>query len=135
MADNGEGIAKVRACNLLGFVYGTECDYGLMLPDGAQSFKTDKAPVGKDNPLLPSINVFPNPAKDYVEFSYNLPSGAMEGTLTISDLKGVVIHKQQLSTKYGQIAIDTRQWQQGTYLYALSANGNVVANQKFVLIK
>lgn len=135
LADNGEGIAKVRACNLLGFVYGTECEYGLMLPDGAQSFKTDKAPKGRDNPLLPSINVFPNPAKDYVEFSYNLPSGAMEGTLTISDLKGVVIHKQQLSTKYGQIAIDTREWQQGTYLYSLSANGNSVANQKFVLIK
>ena len=135
LADNGEGIAKVRACNILGFVYGTECDYGLMLPDGTQSFKTDKAPVGKDNPLLPSINVFPNPAKDYVEFSYNLPSGALDGTLTITDLKGVVIHKQLLSTKYGQIAIDTREWQQGTYLYSLSANGYSVANQKFVLIK
>lgn len=135
LADNGEGIAKVRACNLLGFVYGTECDYGLMLPDGTQFFKTDKAPVGKDNPILPSINIFPNPAKDYVEFSYNLPSGAMEGTLTITDLKGVVIHKQQIATKYGQIAIDTREWQQGTYIYALSANGNSVANQKFVLIK
>lgn len=135
LADNGEGIAKVRACNILGFVYGTECDYGLMLPDGTQSFKTEKAPIGKDNPLLPSINVFPNPAKDYVEFSYNLPTGAMEGTLTITDLKGVVIHRQQLSTKYGQIAIDTREWQQGTYLYTLSANGNAVANQKFVLIK
>lgn len=34
-----------------------------------------------------------------------------------------------------QIAIETRDWQQGTYLYTLSANGNAVANQKFVLIK
>lgn len=135
LADNGEGIAKVRACNLLGFVYGTECDYDKVFPQEKQYFKTEKIPAGKDNPLLPSINVFPNPAKDYVEFGYNLPSGALEGTLSITDIKGVVVHRQQLSTKYGQIAIDTREWQQGTYLYALTANGKSVFNQKFVLIK
>ncbi|HRN93517.1 MAG TPA: T9SS type A sorting domain-containing protein, partial [Chitinophagales bacterium] len=135
LADNGEGIAKVRACNILSFVYGTECNYNLKLPETNHFFKTDNAPAGKDNPLLPFINAFPNPAKDYIEFSYNLPVGAMEGTLSITDLKGIVIHKQQLTAKYGQIAIDTRQWQQGAYLYILSANGKMVANHKFVLIK
>ncbi|HRP39253.1 MAG TPA: T9SS type A sorting domain-containing protein, partial [Chitinophagales bacterium] len=135
LADNGEGIAKVRACNILSFVYGTECNYNLKLPEANHFFKTDNAPAGKDNPLLPFINAFPNPAKDYIEFSYNLPVGAMEGALSITDLKGMVIHKQQLTAKYGQIAIDTRQWQQGAYLYILSANGKMVANHKFVLIK
>ena len=77
-----------------------------------------------------------------MSYSFNLSAqqsfcntGPMEGTLTITNLKGVVIHKQQHATKYGQIAIDTREWQQGTYIYALSANGNSVANQNFVLIK
>ncbi|MBX2909234.1 MAG: T9SS type A sorting domain-containing protein [Chitinophagales bacterium] len=135
LADNGEGIAKVRACNILSFVYGTECNYNLKLPEANHFFKTDNAPAGKDNPLLPFINAFPNPAKDYIEFSYNLPVGAMEGALSITDLKGMVIHKQQLTAKYGQIAIDTRQWQQGAYLYLLSANGKMVANHKFVLVK
>ncbi|MBX2909999.1 MAG: S8 family serine peptidase [Chitinophagales bacterium] len=135
LADNGEGIAKVRACNILSFVYGTECNYNLKLPEANHFFKTDNAPAGKDNPLLPFINAFPNPAKDYIEFSYNLPVGAMEGALSITDLKGMVIHKQQLTAKYGQIAIDTRQWQQGAYLYILSANGKMVANHKFVLVK
>ncbi|MCO5281311.1 MAG: hypothetical protein M9931_09700 [Chitinophagales bacterium] len=104
LADNGEGIAKVRACNILSFVYGTECNYNLKLQEANHFFKTDNAPAGKDNPLLPFINAFPNPAKDYIEFSYNLPVGAMEGALSITDLKGMVIHKQQLTAKYGQIA-------------------------------
>lgn len=134
LADNGEGMAKVRACNLLGFVFGTECDYGFQPPTEIQSFKNGNAPFGKENPLTPSIKVFPNPAKDYVELSYTLPAGALEGTLTITNVKGVAMHTQKLITKYGQVAIDTREWPQGTYLYSLVSNGTSVANSKFVII-
>lgn len=136
LADNGEGIARVRACNLVSFVTGIECNYDLQLPDMTkQSFKSETQIPVKNNPLLPTINVFPNPAKDYVEFSYNLPAGVMEGTLTITDLKGAVIHQQQVSNNYGQVAVDSREWQQGTYLYSLTANGHAVSKQKFVLFK
>lgn len=136
IADNGEGIAKVRACNLISSVTGVECNYNFRLPEESnQSFKTDKQIAPKKNPLLPSINVFPNPAKDYVEFSFTLPISADEGTLTISNVTGVIVHQQQLNSKYGQVAVDTREWSQGTYAYSLTSNGKTVSNQKFVIAK
>ena len=78
-------------------------------------------------------SVFPNPAKEYVEFSYTLSIGAEEGKITLANVSGVVVHQQQLSAKYGQVAIDTRQWQESTYVYSLTAIGKTVSSQKFVV--
>jgi len=135
IADNGEGMAKVRACNLLGLINGTECVYDLQLPAASSASFKNEAPKGLENVLLPTIHLFPNPAKDYIQFSYKLPISEKTARLVISDINGHQIYETELTSNYGQLAIDTRSWATGTYSYSLNTGGKSIASNKFIVTK
>jgi hypothetical protein len=60
------------------------------------------------------ITVFPNPVKDQLLVEIN---ESMQGQkLIIRDIKGEVIHMQQVPSAAKQIDIDTKNWARGTYL-------------------
>jgi hypothetical protein len=136
IVSNGEGIGKVRSCNLLSTVTSDACILETKLPNMLSSAYKKESEVTIPKEIInPTIRVFPNPAKDYVQLSYTLPLGVDEGELTITTQEGSAIYNHKIEGNVGQIAIDTRMWAQGSYLYSLSSGGKVTSNNKIVIVK
>jgi hypothetical protein len=83
---------------------------------------------------LEMVNLYPNPAKNVVNLSLNLPK-ADQVTLVITDITGKIIstQKQWLVTGNNMVTCSIQQLSQGTYMIrALCAYGCETAVRKFV---
>lgn len=80
--------------------------------------------------------MFPNPASDRVNLSYNLLSDAEVG-LSVTDMNGRVLigerSKRETTGEYKK-EIDTRALSPGNYILTLTINGQPIHN-KFVIFK
>jgi hypothetical protein len=76
--------------------------------------------------LQNNIGIYPNPAKDVVHLSS--PSG-MNGTLTITNSMGAVVHKQTL-VDARTTSIPTSSWAEGIYYYDVK---EIAAKGRFVI--
>ncbi len=72
-----------------------------------------------ENFLERRINVFPNPARDWVVFEYRLPGETREATIRITDAGGRIVETMSVLGKQGQKMWDTRGLVSGTYYYML----------------
>ncbi len=133
LADNGEGIARVRACNLIGFVYGQECTFDKKLPDPSAKKKSVKADLTAS--VYPQVIASPNPASNHVKLSYTLPEGLEDAQFNVLDIRGVAIYSQNIKGNKGEVFIETNNWAAGTYLYSVKAGSMVLSNQKLVVFK
>ncbi len=81
-----------------------------------------------------SINVRPNPAKNWAIFYYTLPEYENDGTLTIQDINGNTLKTFHLNNKIGQSLLHTEEMQNGTYLYTITVGG-MTQSGKFIVRK
>jgi len=85
---------------------------------------------------LTSIQIYPNPAKDYVTFDYRLPEYMQSATITVVDITGKVILNVNLNTYEGQYLWDTRIIKNGLYFINLKDDkGQTILTEKLSIIK
>lgn len=79
------------------------------------------------------FNLYPNPNNGcfYLEF-YSL-SEANDFTITISDLQGKIVHKEEIHGELGTKSFNLTQLNCGIYILMIST-GNIILTQKFVKI-
>ncbi len=76
----------------------------------------------------------PNPFSNETTIAYELPANLNAAQLVIYDLNGKVISSYNVIGK-GNVKFDTGQLSNGTYIYAIVADGKSVATQKMVIQK
>jgi type IX secretion system substrate protein len=79
-----------------------------------------------------SIESFPNPAKDWTEFKYQLPYNSVTGIITITDISGSKIESFSVSGNEGSKLWDTRNIPNGVYLVTLSTSGYSSTNKMII---
>jgi hypothetical protein len=75
---------------------------------------------------------FPNPADDYVNFSFSLPAGS-EGMVVIRDLLGSSVKEVPVTSVSGKISVNTLDLADGIYFYTFLSNGNQISTRKLVI--
>ena len=134
IAENSEGTAGAEARGILETFYGNSfCD--CMNINGDQGYKStsiDNSDFGKAFGI--SINVDPNPAKEWAAFNYTLPDNTTKGVIKIFDIAGKVIKVIEVNGKQGQNIWDTRTVKSGVYLFSFTVNG-VITTDKIVIQK
>ena len=81
------------------------------------------------------IRAFPNPAKDWIVFEYNLPCPTAVGEIVVTDSYGQELLRQKVTGTRNQVITDTDQWPAGTYMYRLSCEEAPIGSGRFVIIK
>ncbi|HRO41762.1 MAG TPA: T9SS type A sorting domain-containing protein [Flavipsychrobacter sp.] len=81
------------------------------------------------------VDVYPNPAKDHVVFSYNLQNVGEGLKLIITDISGKPIKEIRLEHSKGITHWYTNDLPNGIYLYKLSDNKKQHGNGKVVIVK
>jgi hypothetical protein len=84
---------------------------------------------------LTNLNVYPNPATDYVNFDYELPEYIEKATVIITSITGKVIKEFDINDAEGQLLWDTRTIENGIYFYALKRGDKTLASGKVSIMK
>jgi hypothetical protein len=79
-------------------------------------------------------NVYPNPAKDLINFNYEIKSG-MNATIRIFDLSGKKVKEFNLNASDNSVKADISSLISGVYFYTLSLNGKAVLTKRLVVSK
>jgi hypothetical protein len=89
-----------------------------------------------DNKETPKeITVYPNPAKEYVAFYYNLTDGNKVINLIVSDVTGKLIYQSTLSNTSGQHIWDVKNISNGNYIYSITTKTGLKYSGKIVVQK
>ncbi len=134
IADSGIGKAKMKAENILRFVYGDAYNHYPPIPyiPSSPRMKNNK---WKNEDQKKLVEFFPNPADDEIQCNYNLESVTGTVTLRISDVQGRIIFSQPMAEKTGSIVLDIRYWIAGLYFCTISDEQSLVASGKFSIIR
>lgn len=81
------------------------------------------------------LAVYPNPASDYVTFDYNVQNLNGKLSLRISDTKGVLLQRFDISSRQGQIRWETRGIVPGVYFYQLSNGEQTIKSGKVTILR
>lgn len=128
-------IVASAAQNILCFFYGICDDKHTPLPiDDEIVIKSGKANNVQLNAEF-SIQVFPNPADSYTTIEWEFPSQDVKGNLVITDIVGNVIVQERLSSQQGQWLWDTRNINNGTYIYKVTIDNKKTVSGKIVVNK
>ena len=117
--------AAIQAQNILCFINGSNCDLPTLpnlTPATGSGKQISTNPQADINKLLTTVTVYPNPARDYVSFAYQLPSKVAAGggaMLIVSDVTGKTIQEITLTNLQGETVVDTRNLPEGLYYYSL----------------
>ncbi|MDX5394752.1 MAG: T9SS type A sorting domain-containing protein, partial [Hymenobacteraceae bacterium] len=83
-----------------------------------------------------AIEAYPNPARDIVQISYNLPTGTTRAEVLLHELaSGKVVKRLELNSSATQETISLVGFANGLYAYSLVVDGVPVATKKLVLVK
>jgi hypothetical protein len=66
-----------------------------------------------------ALTIFPNPANTWVSFDFRLAGADETAILEITDARGRLVHRKELSSRQGQYIWDTRHMSAGMYIYTL----------------
>jgi len=80
-----------------------------------------------------NITLAPNPAKDYITITYNLPPEQVY-TIKIYDNKGVKLLTKTLNGNKGMQTIELINLKSGSYYYTVSDSKNVVKSDKIIIV-
>ena len=118
------GLAGTQARNIMAFIGEYEyCDCPAPLDEELKTKPVSSKSV--QTLLSPSVEVRPNPANNWVSFTYTLEGEQPQAVLELRDAAGKTVHQVQLSQPKGAYLWDTRELQSGTYYYSLkTANTN-----------
>ncbi len=79
--------------------------------------------------------IYPNPAQNQITLQFNLPKNAKRGTLQLYGIDGRFIESISLSGNDTIIDLNVSHLANGTYIYLLSADGNLIARKKLIMSK
>lgn len=133
IAENSQGLAGVQAQNILSFGY----EYLFL---NCMEIKDDpivNRPKKDKSELLklvyePQVNVTPNPANDWVAFTYVILTSLDDPSLKITDIKGHLITTLPVTKTKGVLIWDAREATPGIYCYSLT-NGAYSTSGKIVI--
>ena len=93
-----------------------------IFPGSLKSGKIRRIPVKKvydeDH-----FRLYPNPAREWTTFDYQLPDDISKGVIKIIDVYGKIIETIAISGYQGQRIWDTRNIKSGVYFYNLNIEG------------
>ncbi|MEM7106507.1 MAG: T9SS type A sorting domain-containing protein [Bacteroidota bacterium] len=136
IAGSSGQTADVLAHNILRFATNHEFHREPVIPNsgsGQQLIFID--PFEEINARMTEVDVFPNPAKDYVTIEYKFPEYIESFTIIISDITGRLVLKQEESTYKGQFVWDTRQVGQGIYFINILSRNSQLFSGKVAIEK
>ena len=81
------------------------------------------------------LNVFPNPAKDYLTITYALPESATKRTLEVIDPNGRLVYTQTISDNNNSLILSVTDYPATWYLCRISEGNTRIAEYKFDVIK
>jgi hypothetical protein len=123
-------VARERARGILCFFYNL-C-YEL---DEEPEIQTKGKTITRKEEIQKDVEVYPNPAKDYVTFSFiNASIACKDCIIKISDLQGRTIYTANLENAKQQHIWDTRKTNPGTYIYEIKSATKVWSG-KIVVVK
>ena len=83
-----------------------------------------------------SLQISPNPFQSNVQVKYALEQQVEEATLNVYNMKGQLIHSEQLGAlDQGQVDIDLDQLATGTLVIQLQADGQLIDSQQIIQAK
>lgn len=82
------------------------------------------------------LSIYPNPTNQNITINYQLPHAPHQLSLTIYNITGKSVHTQPLPTHQGSVNIQLdKNLPAGTYFCHLTADGQVIDVERFVLIR
>jgi hypothetical protein len=81
------------------------------------------------------LNVFPNPARDYLNYEYQVDKIFDNASVQITDLSGKVIYSKQIIQNMDSEIIDTRNFVSGNYLMSIIVDGKILESISFNITK
>jgi photosystem II stability/assembly factor-like uncharacterized protein len=128
--------AATYARNVLAMLHQTEYDEPIQIPDLFKSTKAEEEYGLIRSAKVPSaLEVYPNPAKDYLMIKYTADQQPIIGTLEIRNLKGELIRELPITKAENTATVITRGWNAGTYIVSLVADGKISESTKFTIIQ
>jgi hypothetical protein len=131
LMNNSEAQPGVYARNMLVAAGKLHYDEVLHLPEGALKMAEIYPRRGKLASQEALLQLFPNPAKDYVIASYKLIDKCSNAELRLNDGNGKVITSYKLVPKTSQKTIPLTNLTPGNYYVSLITEGNVRFTCKF----
>lgn len=80
-------------------------------------------------------NAYPNPASNIVSFDYDLPSNVENAQVTIYNMMGQEVIRQDINGNAGKLDINISDLSEGVYFYSLIINNKTQRTNKLVIKK
>lgn len=77
-------------------------------------------------------NAFPNPASNFVNFTYNL-QGTSSAEFVITDLLGSEHYRAELQNESNKLIVDVTSFNAGVYFYSLRVDGKMQFTRKLIV--
>jgi hypothetical protein len=90
--------------------------------------------VEKVKNITPFATVYPNPAKEYINFEFVNPIQE-KAILRISDTEGKLIHTYTIAENKNIYTLPVNTWTNGLYFYQINTNNALIEKGKFEVIK
>ncbi len=81
------------------------------------------------------LEIYPNPAVNYIKLAYTLPTNIKVATVSVYDIKGNIVKSYTIDKNYKELLIDTQEFSNGTYLCQIYSNGIKMSDTKFIVQK
>jgi hypothetical protein len=78
-------------------------------------------------------NAYPNPARNQVNFDYELPSGIQSASIQIFNMLGKRVSEMQINPSMRNVSIPVHDLGEGLYFYSLVINGETSMTRKLVI--
>lgn len=82
-----------------------------------------------------NINLYPNPASDFIKINYSLPANVKIAKVDVFDMNGKIVKTYKVDKTFNDILIDTNDLSSGTYICKISSNKQEISETKFVITK
>ena len=102
----------------------------------ADTLQTKSKIIKKTNKPLnttETLNMYPNPSKDYVIVDYRNNTPTKEVLLVITDMQGRLQKKMLLNVKFSQNLVDVHNFVNGMYNFTIFVDGKQKASNKIVI--
>lgn len=132
-----DGRVSGYARNILCFFYNI-C-YDKNIEDGSQKMMLQQPTMAELAPTIEtltySVNLYPNPAKEFVNLQWEIFDELQNCHYKVVDLSGIVIATGNISENRNEQTIDTRNLRDGIYIISIYNNDEVKASKKLVVEK
>ncbi len=91
--------------------------------------------IDQINSIQAVINAVPNPAKEQLQFNYQIAENAEKSDLVIWDEMGKIVEVIQLENSKGVINYSLKKFSAGIYYYSIKSENSLTKGKKLIVIK